>query len=356
MFEQKGELQIKDLLIKLQVLTYGIIEERKKSQSYLQRIKEFENTLQKKDSEITELTKAKFDLQSKLTLELSKKSLNKKNDGYISSFINKIREKPEDQGYVTELEEKINQLKFEIKDLTHRLMEEKETFDQQKIKFQTMITLQNNNILKLQKDLEKEKIRHNELLEQKSRPIIDTESKEQLRKLMIKFNQQKDDYDVKISKVKRELDLEKKKEEEREKLKNELEKYKEQLLFKTVENDAMKNQVNQLNKELTQAKNDVRDSKLQDRFFQVERIKDGIVKNKKPMALLFRWIKGTNNEKGRCEVVFRSTQLGGSMKEDAVNLLDFKTFKYHDRKKDYFDVCFMVSIINNNIFNCSQME
>ena len=47
MLEQKGELQIKDLLLKLQVLTYGIIEERKKSQSYLQRIKEFEATLSK---------------------------------------------------------------------------------------------------------------------------------------------------------------------------------------------------------------------------------------------------------------------------------------------------------------------
>ena len=345
MLEQKGELQIKDLLLKLQVLTYGIIEERKKSQSYLQRIKEFEATLQKKDSEIVELTKAKFDLQSKLTLELSKKSLSKKNDGYISSLINKFTEKPADQGYVTELEEKINQLKFEVKDLTQRLMEEKETFDQQKIKFQTMITLQNNNILKLQKDLEKEKKYQRELIEQKSTPVVDTESKEKLRRLSIKFSQQKDEYDDKISKIKRELDLEKKKEEERELLKKEIEKYKEELYLKIAENDAMKNQVSILNKQITQAKNDVRDSKLQDRFFQVERIKDGLVKNKKPMALLFRWIRGTNNEKGRCEVVFRSTQLGGSMKELAVNLLDFKTFKYHDRKKDYFDVCFMVSLI-----------
>ncbi len=345
MLEQKGELQIKDLLLKLQVLTYGIIEERKKSQSYLQRIKEFEATLQKKDSEIVELTKAKFDLQSKLTLELSKKSLSKKNDGYISSLINKFTEKPADQGYVTELEEKINQLKFEVKDLTQRLMEEKETFDQQKIKFQTMITLQNNNILKLQKDLEKEKKYQRELIEQKSTPVVDTESKEKLRRLSIKFSQQKDEYDDKISKIKRELDLEKKKEEEREILKKEIEKYKEELYLKIAENDAMKNQVSILNKQITQAKNDVRDSKLQDRFFQVERIKDGLVKNKKPMALLFRWIRGTNDEKGRCEVVFRSTQLGGSMKELAVNLLDFKTFKYHDRKKDYFDVCFMVSLI-----------
>ena len=60
MLEQKGELQIKDLLLKLQVLTYGIIEERKKSQSYLQRIKEFEATLQKKRLRNSRTNKSKI--------------------------------------------------------------------------------------------------------------------------------------------------------------------------------------------------------------------------------------------------------------------------------------------------------
>ena len=64
------ELQIKDLLVKLQVLTYALIEERKKSQSYLDRISELQETLQKKETEIVELTKMKFHLQSQLSLEL----------------------------------------------------------------------------------------------------------------------------------------------------------------------------------------------------------------------------------------------------------------------------------------------
>jgi hypothetical protein len=46
--QPKEELKIKDLLIKLQVLSNGLVEERKKSQSYLNRIKEYEESVQKK--------------------------------------------------------------------------------------------------------------------------------------------------------------------------------------------------------------------------------------------------------------------------------------------------------------------
>ena len=63
----------KDLLIKLQILTNGLIEERKKSQNYLDRIKELEKILQTKDNEIVLLSKAKFDLQADLTFERSKR-------------------------------------------------------------------------------------------------------------------------------------------------------------------------------------------------------------------------------------------------------------------------------------------
>ena len=144
--QPKEELKIKDLLMKLQILTNGLVEERKKSQSYLDRIKEYEDSLQKKDSEIVELTKEKFDLKSKLTLERSKSTTGKKQDRKFSLFT-----KGTDDEKVQKLEELVNQQKFEIKDLTQRLMEEKETFDQQKIKFQTMITLQNQQMIELKK-------------------------------------------------------------------------------------------------------------------------------------------------------------------------------------------------------------
>ena len=63
----------KDLLIKLQILTNGLIEERKKSQHYLDKIKELEKILETKDNEIILLSKAKFDLQADLTFERSKR-------------------------------------------------------------------------------------------------------------------------------------------------------------------------------------------------------------------------------------------------------------------------------------------
>ena len=66
-------------------------------------------------------------------------------------------EKPIDDSKVSKLEEKINQLNFENKDLTRRFMEERETFDQQKIKFQTLLTIQKQEMEKLKKKLENAK-------------------------------------------------------------------------------------------------------------------------------------------------------------------------------------------------------
>ena len=43
--------KMKDLLIKLQILTNGLVEERKKSKNYLEKIKDLEKILQKKDNE-----------------------------------------------------------------------------------------------------------------------------------------------------------------------------------------------------------------------------------------------------------------------------------------------------------------
>ena len=341
MLNSKGEIQIKDLLFKLQVLTYGLIEERKKSKSYLVRIKEYQEIIQKKEAEIAELTKIKFNLQSQLTLELAKKTQNKKPDNYISAIFSKIRDRPADQTYVTELEEKINQQNYEIKDLTQRLMEAKENFDQQKIKLQTMITLQNGQMTKVQKELEKEK---EKVVEEKMKPVIDTESKEKLEALTNRLNKERGDYEMKIENLNIELDKEKKNKDIIEKLTNELKETKEECEMKVYENKAMKEQVSKIDKELAKAKLEIKDSKfLNDRFFQVERIKDGLMKNKKSMLVIFRWIRGTEHQKGRCEIAFIAQKVGGTAKEDVVNLLDFITFKINDKKKDYFDISYMVS-------------
>jgi chromosome segregation ATPase len=245
-----------------------------------------------------------------------------------------------DQEYITELEEKVNQQSFEIKDLRQRLMEEKENFDQQKIKFQTMLALQTNEMKKVQKELEREKER---VVEEKMKPVIDTESREKLQALTNKYKIERGEYENKINNLKDELNKEKKNRDVITKLKSELEEVQAECEMKKIENKAMKDQVSKLDKDLAKAKIDLKDSKLNDRFFQVERIKDGIVKNKKVMTVIFRLIKGSKTEKGRCECVFKRQKHGGTSKEDVVNLLDFNTFKINDKKKDYFDVSFMVS-------------
>ena len=331
MSEPKEELKIKDLLIKLQVLTNGLIEERKKSQSYLDRIKEYEVSIQNKDSEIVELTKEKFDLKSKLTLEKSKQAPVKKNESYFSSLFNKLIEKPVDDSKVTKLEQKINQQKFEIRDLTQRLMEEKESFDQQKIKFQTMITLQNQEMAKLKQNLQNT---------QREGPRIEDNSvhQEVIDSLKRQFNIERDEYEKKLAEIKNELKEEKDRNED---LTNNLNQIKLQLDGKSSENTAMKKQISKLDSELNKAKIEIHNKQLSPRMFQVERIKDGIVKTKKVMTITFQWNKSQN----RIEVVFKRMKHGGKVKEDIVNIIDITSFQANEKKNEYIDVEFTVSFI-----------
>ena len=335
--QQKEELKIKDLLIKLQVLTNGLIDERKKSQSYLDRIKEYEESMQKKDSEIVELTKEKFDLKSKLTLEKTKQG-EKKNDSYFSSFF----KKPVDDSKVEKLKETINQLKYENKDLTQRLMEEKEQFDQQKIKFQTMITLQNQEMEKLKKESESsQKNKENEkIVENKNNELLIASHQEKIDSLNRKFNIEKDEYDKKLAELRNKAKEEK---ENNEILKQQLQQYKDAYEAKNVENIAMKKQLNDYQKQIRDCKQEVSNSKLQPRMFQVEKTKEsGLVKQKKVMTITFQ----LNKNKNVCEVVFKRMKHGGKVKEDIVNILDISQFKVNDKKKDNVEIVFTVSLFN----------
>ena len=311
MSEQKrGEITIKDLLIKLQVLSNGLIEERKKSQGYLNRIKEYEESIQNKDSEIVDLTKEKFELKSKLTLERSKTGDSNRNE-------------------YTKLVEKFNQQKFEIKDLSQRVMEEKESYDQQKIKFQTMITLQDQQIAELKKNLQNVKT-------EVPKVEVVSEEKEKMEALTRKFNLERDQSEGQISKAKNELNEEK---EKIETINKKLLEYKNAFDTKNIENKNMKNQIGDLNNQIKNLKQELHNKQLSPRMFQVEKIKDGVLKNKKVMTITFRW----NKDKNRCEVVFKRMKHGGKIKEDIVNITDISQFRVSDKKKETIDIVFFVS-------------
>ena len=141
----------KDLLIKLQILTNGLIEERKKSQNYLNKIKELEKILQAKDNEIVTLSKAKFDLQADLTFERSKKVSKQTNKKFTKEM------------QLEKYEEIINEQGYKLRNLNNQLINEKESFDQQKSDFQNIIKTQTNQMEELKKNLENERKENMEL-------------------------------------------------------------------------------------------------------------------------------------------------------------------------------------------------
>ena len=103
----------------------------------------------------------------------------------------------------------------------------------------------------------------------------------------------------------------------------------------------MKNQVTNLNNQLAKVKNEVHDKQLSPRVFQVEIIKNNIVKNKKSMTLKFSW----NKERNICEVTFARIS-HDKIKTEVVNIMDL-SFKPNDKKKDNIEVAFTVSILFN---------
>ena len=303
----------------------------------LDRIKEYEDSLQKKDSEIVELTKEKFDLKSKLTLERSKSTTGKKQDRKFSLFT-----KGTDDEKVQKLEELVNQQKFEIKDLTQRLMEEKETFDQQKIKFQTMITLQNQQMIELKKKQQEVVVKP---APEPPKPVqvVAPEPKEkqtdEIDKLKRKFDIERDDYERKLAELKNQLKEEK---EKYELINNKYNQLNESYTGLKYENAAMKNQVTNLNTQLNKVKTEIHNKQLAPRVFQVEIIKNGLVKNKKSMTVTFTW----NKEQKRCEIIFTKIS-HDKVKTEVVNIMDISQFKISDKKKDNIEVVFTVSILIN---------
>ena len=394
--QPKEDPKVKDLLVKLQVLTNALLEERNKTKSYLSRLKEYEESLEKKDLEISDLTKEKFDLKSKLTLEKSRKNSGKRNDKYFGSIFNS---KGTENMKVTDLQEKINQQNFEIRDLTQRLMEERESFDQQKIKFQTMLTIQSQQMAELkqkyensenskntekdekeklkkerekererererekERELEREKEREKEKEREREREmerekekqrerereleiqrlkekeneepkILLSEHKEKLEYLRRQFNCERDGYEKQLGQIRNELREEK---EKSEKLNKELDQYKDKFDAKNYENIAMKSQVNKLNDDVIQLRNELSVKQLKPRMFHVERIKKI---GKQALVIIFNWNKNLNI----CEMIFKRTHTTGKLKEDTINILDVKV-KINE-KKDTIDFSFKVSYI-----------
>jgi len=302
----------KDLLIKLQILTNGLIEERKKSQSYLDRIKELEKILQTKDNEIVLLSKAKFDLQADLTFERSKRD--PKQGG--KKFTKEMQ--------IEQYEEIINEQGYKLRTINNQLTNERESFEQQKTDFQTIIKTQSSKMEQMKLELETERKENNEL-RKKQNDIDEMLKKYEEEKIQYKGQFERYQLD-KIEVQKKNIELQ----EIIDKLRKEGVEKENQI------NELVKNSENLANR-LNDLKSAIVNKQLTKKTFTVEQMGKG----KKIIEIIFQKKKDSDSDKDEYEMVIINKQKN-EVKEH-INLLDISGFLINEKDKNRVDISYTVS-------------
>ena len=302
----------KDLLIKLQILTNGLIEERKKSQSYLDRIKELEKILQTKDNEIVLLSKAKFDLQADLTFERSKRD--PKQGG--KKFTKEMQ--------IEQYEEIINEQGYKLRTINNQLTNERESFEQQKTDFQTIIKTQSSKMEQMKLELETERKENNEL-RKKQNDIDEMLKKYEEEKIQYKGQFERYQLD-KIEVQKKNIELQ----ETIDKLRKEGIEKENQI------NELVKNSENLANR-LNDLKSAIVNKQLTKKTFTVEQMGKG----KKIIEIIFQKKKDSDSDKDEYEMVIINKQKN-EVKE-RINLLDISGFLINEKDKNRVDISYTVS-------------
>ena len=302
----------KDLLIKLQILTNGLIEERKKSQSYLDRIKELEKILQTKDNEIVLLSKAKFDLQADLTFERSKRD--PKQGG--KKFTKEMQ--------IEQYEEIINEQGYKLRTINNQLTNERESFEQQKTDFQTIIKTQSSKMEQMKLELETERKENNEL-RKKQNDIDEMLKKYEEEKIQYKGQFERYQLD-KIEVQKKNIELQ----ETIDKLRKEGVEKENQI------NELVKNSENLANR-LNDLKSAIVNKQLTKKTFTVEQ--KG--KSKKIIEIIFQKKKDSDSDKDEYEMVIINKQKNEVIEH--INLLDISGFLINEKDKNRVDISYTVS-------------
>lgn len=222
---------VKELLVKLDVLKNGIINERKKNKENESQIKQLESELNSKSSQIKDLTEAKSDLEKQL--EIEKKKLAKKEEGFLrmASLLNsssqnsgkfcvnpskslenveeidesekKIEKKKSEKELplitneeMLKLKEEITRLKFENETIILKLNKSLEEYENKKLEFKSLIKEQKDKI----KSLEEEIIK-------KDKEKLDLEEKLKLNLSKYQeFSKEREHYDILIKDYKKSRD------------------------------------------------------------------------------------------------------------------------------------------------------
>lgn len=302
----------KDLLIKLQILTNGLIEERKKSQSYLDRIKELEKILQTKDNEIVSLSKAKFDLQADLTFERSKRDSKQGSKKFSKEM------------QIEQYEEIINEQGYKLRNINNQLINERENFEQQKTDFQTIIKAQTAKMEELKQLLEKERKENTDL--RKKQDDIDLMLKE-YEEDKVQYTEQFARYqNDKIETQKKNLELQ----ETIDKLRKESFEKEKQI------NDLVKNS-EKLANQLNDMKSAIVNKQLTKKSFTVEMMGKG----KKIIEIIFQKKQDSDSDKDEYEMSIINKSKNEIM--EVINLLDISGFQINEKDKNRVDISYTVS-------------
>ena len=302
----------KDLLIKLQILTNGLIEERKKSQSYLDRIKELEKILQTKDNEIVSLSKAKFDLQADLTFERSKRDSKQSSKKFSKEM------------QIEQYEEIINEQGYKLRNINNQLINERENFEQQKTDFQTIIKAQTAKMEELKQLLEKERKENTDL--RKKQDDIDLMLKE-YEEDKVQYTEQFARYqNDKIETQKKNLELQ----ETIDKLRKESFEKEKQI------NDLVKNS-EKLANQLNDMKSAIVNKQLTKKSFTVEMMGKG----KKIIEIIFQKKQDSDSDKDEYEMSIINKSKNEII--EVINLLDISGFHINEKDKNRVDISYTVS-------------
>ena len=288
----------------------------KKNKNYLDKIKDLEAILQRKDNEIVELTKKKFDLEANLLFEKSKKPQIKQN-----------KKKNIDESQVNKYEEIINEQGFRLRNLNSQLQDEREAFDQQKIQFQTLITLQNQKFDDLQKKYDKVNKENIEL----------SKNQENVNLMLKKFEEEKKEYLEKFERYQNDkIEVHNKNVEYQE----QLDKLRKERFDSKKEIEELKKKNDDMAIKLNEMKILLVNKKLTKKSFKVEMIGKG----KKLIEIVFQ----RNAMMDNYEMIIKGKNKNES--EEHINLLDIINFQNNDKDKNRVDIKYIVSKI---IFNFS---
>jgi len=306
----------KDLLIKLQILTNGLLEEKKKSQNYLDKIKELEKMLQKKDDEIILLSKAKFDLQADLTFERSKKTAKQGNKKFTKEM------------QLEKYEEIINEQGYKLRNLNNQLTNEKESFDQQKSDFQNIIKTQTEQMEELKKNLENERKENMEL----------KRKQDDVKEMLKQYEAEKFQFQAQFERYQHDkIEVQNKNVE----LQTTIDKLRKENYEKEKQIDGLVKNSENLASKLNDMKAAIVNKQLTTKSFIVE-----MVKSKKVIEIIFQ--KKNDIEKDKYEMIIKSKNKNDL--EEHIDLLDISRFIINVKNPNVVDISYIVSFNFINIY------